>query len=219
MVSGNAGVQVYFDPRSGRAAPLTDTELPRAVLDRLLALPAVRAAAWRGSTAGDVIVWAAGTRARLQDRGGAVRYEPLDGDPLALGGAVELPDREMLMRSRATGLPDAPRQLLQLFRSARAGDVALAARLGTDFRGPWEIPEHKSGHGSLIPDHMEVPIAASVPLPETPIRTVDLMPAMLELLGVPVPDGLDGVPFSQLRAVATANGARGGVVGAAPVAR
>ncbi len=131
---------------------------------------------------------------------GAVVYEPVAGDPLGLGGRLRLDDREMLLRSRATDVPDAPRQLLQLFRSARAGDLALSASLGSDFRGPWEIPEHKAGHGSLIADHAEVPILASVPLPDAPLRTADLMPTMLELLGVPVPAGIDGVPLSQLTA-------------------
>jgi len=51
-----------------------------------------------------------------------------------------------------------------------------------DFLGPWEIPEHRAGHGSLIAEHMEVPIAASVALPELPMRTVDLMPTILERL-------------------------------------
>ena len=74
----------------------------------------------------------------------------------------------------------------------------LAADPGVDFRGPWEIPEHRSGHGSLFAEHMLVPIAASVPLPDAALRTVDLMPTMLEILGAPVPDGLDGVPFSRL---------------------
>jgi len=97
-----------------------------------------------------------------------------------------------------TSVPDEDQRPLRLGRSARAGDLVLAARAGSDFRGPWEIPEHKSGHGSLIAEHMAVPIAASVPLPEAPLRTVDLMPTMLELLGVPVPPGLDGVPFSRL---------------------
>jgi hypothetical protein len=197
MVSGNAGVQVYFTPRSGRREPLAEPELPRDIVDRLLGLPAVRVAAWRDGRGG-VIAWAGGRRARLVERGSSIVYDPEDGDPLELGGPCELPDREMLARSRSTGLPDAPRQLLQLFRTPRAGDVALGARLSSDFRGPWEIPEHKSGHGSLIPDHMEVPIAASVPLPAVPLRTVDLMPAMLEVLGEPVPEGLDGQGFSQL---------------------
>jgi hypothetical protein len=203
MVSGNAGVQVYFDPRSGRTTPLTERDLPHDLVDRLVGLPAVRAAAYRDD-AGGVIVRSGDDRARLRDDDGLVRYEPLAGDPLGLGGPLLLEDREMLLRSRATDTPDAPRQLLQLFRTARAGDLALGARLGSDFRGPWEIPEHKAGHGSVIADHAEVPILASVPLPEAPLRTVDLMPAMLELLGEPVPAGLDGVPFSRLAALAPA---------------
>jgi len=51
---------------------------------------------------------------------------------------------------------------------------------------------------------MEVPIAASVALPDSGLRTVDLMPTVLERLDVAVPSGvaLDGVPFSKLAAVA-----------------
>jgi hypothetical protein len=197
MVSGNAGVQVYFEPRSGRTTPLTESDLPQDLVDRLVALPAVRVAAYRDD-AGGVIVRSGSDRARLREDGEMVHYEPLAGDPLGLGGPLSLEDREMLLRSRSTDAPDAPRQLLQLFRTARAGDIALGANLGSDFRGPWEIPEHKSGHGSVIADHAEVPILASVPLPDAPLRTADLMPSMLELLGVPVPEGMDGVPFSRL---------------------
>src|SRR5260370_41091050 len=103
-------------------------------------------------------------------------------------------------RTRETDLPDAPRQLLQVFQTSRAGDLVLAAVPGADFRGPWEIPEHRAGHGSLIAEHMEVPIAASVALPDTPIRTVDLMPTILEWLKVTMPPGvaLDGVTFSKI---------------------
>lgn len=204
MVSGNASVQLYFEPRDGRAAPRTAAELPDDVVTRLLALPAVRLAACRDDRSG-VVVRSGSDRARVSETDdGQVRYEPLAGDPLHLGTSVplELGDREMLARSRESDLPDAPRQLLQLFRSPRAGDLVLAAGPGSDFRGPWEIPEHKAGHGSLIADHMEVPIAASVPLPALPLRTVDLMPAMLEHLGIEFPPaeerGLDGVGFSRL---------------------
>jgi len=203
MVSGNASVQLYFAPRSGRTAPLVEDELPRDVMERVLDFPEVRLAACRDGRGGLSVLAAGGTqRARLSETedGSVIRYDPLQGDPLGLGvtASLCLSDREMLARSAATGLPDAPRQLLQLFRSARAGDLVLAARSGADFRGPWEIPEHKAGHGSLIAEHMAVPIAASIPLPAVPLRTVDLMPTMLERLGVPLPGGIDGVPFSRL---------------------
>jgi hypothetical protein len=117
---------------------------------------------------------------------------------------LTLDDRDMLERSRGAGLPDAPRQILQLFRSARAGDLVLAAAPGADFRGPWEVPAHRSGHGSLLAEHMQVPIAASIPLPAMALRTVDLMPTILETLGVEAPRDLDGVAFSRL---ASAEGA------------
>jgi arylsulfatase A-like enzyme len=47
---------------------------------------------------------------------------------------------------------------------------------------------------------MEVPLAASIPLPDAAVRTVDVMPTILEVLGVPEPAGLDGIPFSRLLA-------------------
>src|SRR5437667_759103 len=203
MVSGNASVQLYFDPRSARERSLTESEIPEAILERLLALPAVRLAACRADSAGGIVVRTQNARARLMESAGLVRYEPETGDPLGLGGYLELDDRDLLSRTRETDVPDAPRQLLQLFRSPRAGDLALAAAPGADFRGPWEIPEHRAGHGSLIAEHMEVPIAASVTLPETAIRTVDLMPTILERLDVTAPSDLvlDGVPFSKLATV------------------
>ena len=198
MVSGNGCAHVYFRPRAGLAAPRAGAAVPSDLVEQLLSLPAVRLAAWRDG-AGEVMVASGWQRARLSAAGEGIRYEPLLGDPLELGAeAFVADDRDLLGRSRRTSLPDAPRQLLQLFASPRTGDVVLAAGLGSDFRGPWEIPAHRAGHGSLVAAHMEVPLAASIPLPEAPIRTVDVMPTMLEALDVPLPDGLDGVPFSQL---------------------
>ena len=203
MVSGNASVQLYFEPRSGRERPLTESEIPDAILEQLLALPAVRLAACRADSTGGIIVRTKNARASLTESMGLICYEPQSGDPLGLGGYLELDDRELLTRTRETDVPDAPRQLLQLFGTPRAGDLVLAATPGADFRGPWEMPEHRAGHGSLIAEHMEVPIAASVALPDVGLRTVDLMPTVLERLDVAVPSGvaLDGVPFSKLAAV------------------
>jgi hypothetical protein len=201
MVSGNASVQLYFDPRSGRVEPLTESRIPAALLERLLALPAVRLAACRAD-GGGVIVRTQQGRAELTEAPGVIRYQPEIGDPLGLGGYLELDDRDLLSRTRETDMPDAPRQLLQLFQTSRSGDLVLAATPGADFRGPWEIPKHRAGHGSIIAEHMEVPIAASVALPDAPVRTVDLMPTILERLDVTVPSGvvLDGVPFSKIAA-------------------
>ena len=56
------------------------------------------------------------------------------------------------------------------------------------------MPEHKAGHGSLISAHMQTPVWASQPVPDIPLRTVDLFPAMLDWLEVEAPPGIDGEP-------------------------
>ena len=187
MVSGNGAAHVY----------LRDAEERADLIERLINLPGVALGAYRAARGG-VVVARAHFRARLTELDGLLTYEPLLGDPLGLGCQSLQDDRELLAQSRTTEFPDAPRQLLQLMSSRRSGDVVLAAERGVDFRGSWELPEHRSGHGSLIADHMLVPIASTLPLPDAPLRSVDLLPTMLEALGVPVPDGLDGVPFSRL---------------------
>ena len=187
MVSGNGAAHVY----------LLDSERRAELVDRLIRLPGVALGGYRDARDG-VVVARGHLRAHLTEHDGQVTYEPLLGDPLGLGCQAMQDDRELLARSLTTEFPDAPRQLLQLMSSPRSGDVVLAAERGVDFRGPWELPEHRSGHGSLITDHMLVPIASSLPLPAAPVRSVDLMPTMLDALGVPVPDGLDGVSFSRL---------------------
>lgn len=194
MVSGNGAAHVYFHDGIAGASDLRD---------RVLSLAGVALGAYRDGRDG-IIVARGHLRARLTDDGERVTYTPLLGDPLGLGRLLRVDDRELLARSVATEFPDAPRQLLQLLASPRSGDVVLAAERGVDFRGPWELPEHRSGHGSLIADHMIVPIAASIPIPDVPVRTVDLMPTMLEALGAPAPDAIDGVPFSRLGTLAGA---------------
>ena len=202
MVSGNCAVNLYWEPRSGRAAPRPESELPADLLRDLVALRGVRLAAWRRE-GGGLVIARGDDRAHLADVDGRVVYTPTHGDPLGLGaGSLCLGDRAMLEASRATPFPDGPRQLLQVFETARTGDVVLASEEGIDFRGPWEIPEHRAGHGSFGREHMDVPIAASVPIPAVPVRTVDLMPTILEHLGIALPPGLDGVPFSRLAGTA-----------------
>jgi hypothetical protein len=203
MVSGNACAHVYFDPRGGHAHALTESSLPAEHVQALVNLDAVRLAACRDDEEG-IVVMADEGRARVRQSGLAVTVEPIEGDPLGLGTtAVTLDDRDMLALSRKSDLPDAPRQLLQLFATIRAGDLVLAARNGFDFRGPWELPEHRAGHGSLIAEHMTVPILSNRPLPRAPVRTVDLMATSLDWLGVEHGEALDGIPFSAVEDAST----------------
>lgn len=89
--------------------------------------------------------------------------------------------------------PDAVNQLFMLFASPRSGDIALSSEPSYDLRLQHENPEHKSSHGSLHREHMQVPLALSVPFKNTKLYTYDLVPTILALTGRQPPKPLDGV--------------------------
>ena len=161
---------------------------------RLLAFLLLSALLAAESRLGGIWVGSAKGEARICARGGAVIYEPFSGDPLELGGYWTGTFRESLEATWNGSYPDAAFQLVDQFRSRRTGDLLVVAREGYDFRARFEIPEHKAGHGSLIRAHMQTPVWSSQPIPNAPLRTVDLFPAMLGWLGVAVPEGIDGDP-------------------------
>jgi len=84
-------------------------------------------------------------------------------------------------------------QIAQLFRADRSGDLFISAREGYDLRARWEFPEHHSTHGALTPPQMFVPVILSHPIAAERLRTADVFPTVLRLLGKDVEPGLDGV--------------------------
>ncbi|HNO09343.1 MAG TPA: alkaline phosphatase family protein, partial [bacterium] len=102
---------------------------------------------------------------------------------------------EALARTFETNYPDALVQIVQNFHSPRCGDMMLSATIGYDLRFRWENPEHKSSHGSLHREHMMTPFCWSVPITTDHVRTVDVFPSMLKILGKDIPEGVDGVSF------------------------
>jgi hypothetical protein len=206
MVSGNASCQVYLRPGDLRTRRFSVAEIeagavpgmPADLVARLAALPGVALVV--GTDGDDVTVVGRDGRATLREDGDTIRYAPAGGDVLGLGGPAARGEREWLAQSLDGAYPDAPAQLVQLFRSARTGDLVVIGELGTDLRLDWEVPEHRSGHGSLIGDHMRCLAAANIPL-AGPLRTVDVFPLILDWLGIDVPSGIDGaLPAVEARA-------------------
>jgi len=201
MVAGNASATVYARPEASGSSRWPMTRLREGATfgvghDVVAALTREAAVAF---VAGED---RPGT-VRVADRAGEalvvhevfrerIRYEPLTSDPLELNGTRSLTQSDWLEATWNGPFPDACVQLLDQFRAPRTGDLVVVAREGFDFRRRFEIPEHKAGHGSLIQAHMQVPIWTSVPAPAGILRTVDLFPAMLDWLGEPVPEGIDG---------------------------
>lgn len=199
MIAGNGSAMVYARPGEPRAErwPLSRLRQPETFgtdADLIAALLQEDAVALVAAESGDdgVLVASAEGTARIGRDAELIYYDPIDGDPLAVGGSHQATAREWLHATWDAEFPDAAYQLLDQFRASRTGDLLVIAREGFDLRKRWEIPEHKAGHGSLIRGHMQTPVWASEPVPAGPLRTTDLFPAMLDWLGEEVPEGIDG---------------------------
>ena len=199
MVAGNGSAMVYArpgEPRDDRW-PIERLREPAAfgthgdLISALLLEPSVAFVAAESELGGIWIEDRKGS-ARVERHGREIAYLPLTGDPLRVGGRKTSTAREWLETSWNGPYPDAVFHLLDQFRSRRSGDLLVFAREGYDFRARFEVPEHRYGHGSLIRTHMQTPVLSSQPLPEAPLRTVDLFPSMLDWLGIAAPEGIDG---------------------------
>jgi len=199
MVAGNAFASIYARPGVPRERRWTMEQLRRPeafgtdhdVVAALVREPAVAFVAGEDAEGNVRLASSAGEAIITRDEA-AIRYTLLSGDPLELGGSFSGDRDAWLARTFDAPFPDAAVHLLDQFSSRRAGDLVLAAREGYDFRNRYEIPEHKSGHGSLIRAHMHTPLWTNRPLPLVPMRTADVFPALLDWLDVPVPQGIDG---------------------------
>ena len=160
---------------------------------------------------GGIAVASGDGEARLHEENGLVEYDP-GRRSLQMRRRLEGHARATGWSRRGTG-PSPMRRLylLDQFRTRRTGDLLVVAREGYDFRRPVR------GAGAPGRPRQPVRVAhADTGLvqragAEQPLRTVDLFPAMLAWLGVPVPDGIDGESVWQSGAPAerTRSGGRG----------
>ena len=193
MISGNSMTHIYLKSPEGWGRTTTYEEAADLVSD-LVEREGIDIVAGVDGECNVRIRSRRGEAAVRMDGEGFIRYTPLDGgDPFGYG---PLPERmsldEALRLTSETPYPDAPLQLLQIFESPRSGDLVVSASVGYDLRSRFENPEHCSSHGSLARDHMMVPLVVNRPLRRGLARTADLFPTMLEHLGYPVPEGIDG---------------------------
>ncbi len=132
-------------------------------------------------------------KGRVKIEKDSIFYEAGDGDPFGFENMeTEMTKDRQLELTAETGYPDALVQACQIFESSRAGDIIVSAKPGFDLRARFEIPEHRASHGSMVKDHMSVPVALNVKTADRPARTVDIYPTILEHLGIETPENIDG---------------------------
>ncbi len=206
MVSGNASAQIYLNPGVPRRKRwgLSDIEyggvhgIPHDLPEFLAQLPGVALVALTDGA--ELVALSRDGRARLAEVGdGLIHYAPETADVLGVGASPTVQsERDWLTTSFDGPYPDAPVQLLQLFRSPRAGDIAVVAEPGADLRDRWETPEHRSGHGSLIASHMRCLMALNQPASGI-VRTTDAFAFAAQHLGHSLPAGIDAAELSEHR--------------------
>lgn len=197
-VSGNGMCHVYLRGADGSWATRPTRQVIESrhpgLIAALLAEPAVDIVTTRRDELNALVVESERGMADLTEVSGGVVYEPrAEGDPFGWGALPQrMSYREALEETIETDYPDALVQTAQLFRTRRTGDLVISAAAGYDLRERFEWPKHFSSHGGLLRDHMLIPIAASVPLADGPVRSADVAPTVLDYLGVPAPSGVDG---------------------------
>ena len=195
-VSGNGMCQVYLRGGGWGSPPPSREEIDHhhpGLRAGLLAELGVDLVITRDGSGG---AWIESRRGlgRLTQAGDGLEYRVNGDDPF---GWPPLPARmswrEALELTFDSGHPDALAQIAQLFRSRRSGDLVVSAMPGWDLRERYEHPEHHSSHGALHAGHMLVPVVASAPLADGPMRTADVFSTVLDWLGRDAPAGVDGV--------------------------
>lgn len=201
MVSGNGMTHLYFKNQKGWAERTSFEELGHTsvLLDELRFRPEVALVTAQGADGRIYLLTELGHgHFRVDPESKKVFYEFHRDDPLGLFAANDPLLKEGFSLDESLSLtfnspyPDIFMQMHQIFSSPRTGDVIVAAKNGFDLREKFEHPIHKSSHGSVTKEHMLVPFLCNQPIREKYLRSVDIMPMLLRLMGRETPPNIDG---------------------------
>ncbi len=196
MMSGNGMTHLYFRNPNGWDKPMDAAlleDMYGTMIDDLVKEPAVDICAVKGKNGG-ILVMSRRGKAELQLNGSLLSYQVLTADPFGYGPLPKiLSSSEAQRLTIGTEYPDGLYQLAQLFLSPRTGDIVLSAAPGYDFRKDYEKPEHFGTHGGLYRDQMLIPVICNARLSRQTLRSADVFPTMLRLMGHDIPLEIDGV--------------------------
>lgn len=185
--SGNSMAHVYFKRSDKWGDHWTNNELinnhhTKTLINNLVQYEGIGFVATRITGNGVIIMGSAGNlTANCQNNSINVTTEglcPIGDHPIG-----HLSSEELFHKTYNSDYPDAVNQLFRLFAGSRSGDIVVDAKPGFDLRLQHEHPEHHGSHGSLHREHMQVPLAVSVPIEDEHISNCDLVPTLLNLCG------------------------------------
>ncbi|MBI2026744.1 MAG: alkaline phosphatase family protein [Deltaproteobacteria bacterium] len=154
MPSGNAMAHLYFTDRKERVFYETLADEHKWILQMLLEQDAVDWIAMKSKERGIVTLNYSEAPPSIDGRG--------------QGGGWQ------------SQYPDMDFQLSSLFQSPRCGDVVICAKKGFDLRDQFEFPKHKASHGSLIPEHMEIPLCSNKKLILEDVRSMNVFTEIIK---------------------------------------
>ncbi len=191
MISGNSFGSIHLLNHEGAQVLKHEGLMQHFGQERIKELLSNRAVdfiTYRADRPGEYYVQNLKGRALIRCLQDEYSYQPLTADPFQLGNMGPAGHRESLEATFDSLYPDALVQIVQLFKSRRAGDVVVSARNGYDLRDFWEFPEHKGSHGSLTKEHIQVPLIYNQKGWAThAARTADIFPSILKWMNKPVP--------------------------------
>lgn len=162
----------------------------RGLVGALLERRGIDVLAGRSAEGGVVIASRRGRAHVLEDPDGRITYLAKGGDPFGYGHVPQvMKSIDALRTTSGSDYPDGIMQVLQLFRSERAGDivVALDPSCGmSDETGAYTF-------GSLHQKHLIVPLLMSEPMADGPVRTADIFAFILDALGIEGMHRIDGI--------------------------
>ncbi|UCE12946.1 MAG: alkaline phosphatase family protein [Candidatus Heimdallarchaeota archaeon] len=135
---------------------------------------------------------------RITKNGKQFQYEFEKRDPLGIGieGCFDLQSSFEL--TAGSDYPDILLQATQIFDSSRTSDIVVLAKSDYDFRESYlhvkrlwhsyEWPQHQSGHGGISKHQFRTPIAINYEISNNQLRSLDLYPTILKLLGIKIRD-------------------------------
>ena len=201
MISGNGMANLYFKGSQGWGHRVSFEELSHRflLLDELRFNDAVDLVVTQGADGAIHFQTKRGHGFfRVSANDGLIRYQFDREDPLGIfskNDAVLMSGFDFDTSLKLTWdshFPDVFKQMHQLYQSGRTGDVVVSAKTGYDLREKFEHPLHRASHGSICPEHMRVPLLMNFPIDNPHVRSVDVFPTLLKLLGKNIPQGIDG---------------------------